>query len=87
MNHRPVCRKCEREFRPEKNDVSVEDLASFGSYKVWSADLWKCPGCGVEIVLGFGSQPMYLHFQEDYDKKVKDLKALQEEKYWIKSKE
>ena len=58
MSHRPVCVRCETEMRPETNDTTVVERATFGPYKVWLADVWKCPGCNVEIVSGFGTQPI-----------------------------
>ena len=49
-----VCAKCCKEMRPEKNGVWVFLYSTFGLYQIWSADLWKCPCCGVEIISGFG---------------------------------
>ncbi len=72
--HNPVCRKCEVELKPEKNGVWLEDLASFGSYKLWQADLWKCPICGIEIVIGFGEKAKE-HFEEDYKTQIESIKA------------
>ena len=53
---RPICRKCCREFMPIKNDVMVKDKA-VGNYPstYWSGDLYKCPGCGAQIITGFGT--------------------------------
>lgn len=59
-----ICTKCEIRMRPEKNDVHVEEYAGNGPYKIWSADLWKCPSCGIEIIAGFGFNPLVEHFQE-----------------------
>lgn len=67
MSHRPVCVKCETEMRPETNDTTVVEMAWFGPYKVWLADVWKCPGCGVEIVAGFGARPVREdHYADDF---------------------
>ena len=68
-----VCVKCECELRPEINGVGVIETASFGPYKIWHADLWQCPGCGIAIVAGFGQQPIVEHF-EDFDKELKLVK-------------
>ena len=46
MNHKPVCVKCERELKPERNGVGCLDMADFGPCAVWDSDLWKCPTCG-----------------------------------------
>lgn len=34
-------------------------------YKLWMADLWKCEGCGHEMVTGFGMQPVAEHYERD----------------------
>jgi hypothetical protein len=36
-------------------------------YKIWDADLWKCPGCGVKIILGFADNPLAEHFSDKFD--------------------
>jgi len=62
-----VCVKCQCEFRPETNSTVVVETASFGPYKVWHADTWKCPGCGVEVVAGFARQPIREdHYADDF---------------------
>ncbi len=48
-----VCVKCQCELRPETNDTTVIETAKFGPYKIWDADTWKCPGCGIEVVALF----------------------------------
>lgn len=63
MNHRPVCVKCQIEMRPEKNGVGVLDMADFGPYALWEADLWKCPSCSYEILTGFGQEPWAYHYE------------------------
>lgn len=69
--HCPVCKKCHVELRPETNGVGVLDLASFGPAQIWAADLWKCPGCGIEIVGGFGRGPISEHYEPDFETHVK----------------
>jgi len=34
-------------------------------YKIWEADLWKCPGCGVLVVSGFGQKPFAERFETE----------------------
>ena len=53
MAHRPVCVKCEVEMRAEKNGVIVVDIEHETVTQFWSADLWRCPKCDAEIVIGF----------------------------------
>lgn len=66
MYHRPVCVKCHFEMIPEENGVGLLDMASFGPYKIWEADKYKCPGCGHEVVVGFPSHGT--DHSEDYFK-------------------
>jgi predicted RNA-binding Zn-ribbon protein involved in translation (DUF1610 family) len=62
-----VCTKCQTELRIETNETLVIETASFGPYKVWNADTWKCPDCGVEIVAGFGDNPIRQdHYADDF---------------------
>jgi hypothetical protein len=63
----PVCVRCQCEFSPETNGTTVIETASFGPHKVWEADTWKCRGCGVEIVTGFGNKPIRDdHYADDF---------------------
>lgn len=68
--HRPVCRTCNCELWPEKNGVGVLDLADYGPYELFDADLWKCPKCGLEIVGGFGFSPISAHNKSDFQKMI-----------------
>lgn len=53
-----VCAKCQVELRPKENDVATLEMAGTQATAVWSADLWACPGCGIEVLLGFGRAPI-----------------------------
>ena len=68
---KPICVKCKIEYRPEKNGVVVEYMASFGSYQLFFADLHKCPKCGDEIIAGFGQSSFAEHYQSDYKEILK----------------
>lgn len=72
---RPTCVTCRRFFRPKKNSVCIEEglpLAdgSWAPYKLWDADLWACPGCGAEIVVGYGLAPLSEHHLTTYQDDV-----------------
>ena len=74
-----LCVKCEVEFRCEKVGVIVKEMMNQNTRicRLWRADLWKCPKCGFEIVVGFGdgiNKPFYEHFDGEVE-----LKALIEE--------
>lgn len=57
---KPVCVKCECDLKPERNGVwCVETVGQERRlYKVWHSDKWKCPSCGVEVLVGFGKNPI-----------------------------
>ena len=72
---KPVCVKCQRFFRPYRNGVRVLEGKPFNGaapgtaepklwtpYKLWQADLWRCEGCGVEIIYGYGNNPLMVDF-------------------------
>ncbi len=71
-----VCVACHVELRPEKNGTIVIEMASFGPYKIWDADTWKCPKCGIEIVAGFGKVPIREdHYAPDFPAWLERLKS------------
>ena len=72
MYHKPVCVKCNVEFRPKQNGVTVADYFMKNSqiYKLWEADLYVCPKCGMEIVVGFGQNAYAEHHSDDCEDKV-----------------
>ncbi len=74
--HRPVCPKCERELHPEENGVGVLDMANGKAYKVYDADLWKCPGCGMQVVGGFGNNAISEHYMPGFQRMVDGYKTL-----------
>lgn len=54
-------------MRVKQNSVTVEEVMEDGSpYKLWDADLWECPECGVEVVSGFARAPLAEHYQPTY---------------------
>ena len=62
-----VCIKCELQLKPETNGVVVSELFMNDTqvYKVWEADLWKCPGCGMEVIAGWAENPIAEHFETE----------------------
>ena len=72
-----VCTKCETELRPSHNGTLVIETASFGPYKVWASDCWKCPGCGFEVAAGFSDQPIRQdHYCADFPKWLEHEKSI-----------
>lgn len=39
-------------------------------YKLWRGDLWECPECQHQIVVGVAPRPMAEHYEEDFNERV-----------------
>jgi hypothetical protein len=70
-----VCIPCEVELKPSENGVYVVEMASFGPYKIWNADVWICPKCKHEVVAGFGYDALAEHYQDKFVKLLEKIKA------------
>jgi hypothetical protein len=72
-----VCCQCKVHLRPEKNgNIFIETFSSGAPGLIWDSDRWKCPGCGVEILAGFGREPIKEHWQEGFDTVLAAVKKL-----------
>ena len=74
---KPICVECQRFYRPAKNGVRAHENrprfneakpgADFADqwmpYKIWHADLWRCEGCGHQIIVGAGAAPIAEYYQ------------------------
>lgn len=71
---RPVCVKCQRQFRNIKSGVFVIEMFCIPPkpYKIWMADLFECPTCKARIVAGFGDNPVARHYEEDFEHWVRE---------------
>jgi hypothetical protein len=36
-------------------------------YKIWQGDLWRCEGCGAEIISGVGFEPVGVQYMVHFD--------------------
>ncbi len=86
---KPICVPCQRFFRCVKNgyyfieayptvgrpEPGTVDSECWAPYKVWVGDMWRCEGCGAEIVSGVGRGPISEHYQPDFADTVKRLGA------------
>lgn len=65
------CMTCQQEFKIAKTGVNVIETHGRDQHPVrlWRADLYRCDGCGHEIINGFGVEPM----SEDYRPRWLDL--------------
>lgn len=50
-----VCAKCQEEMFPKRNGILVKLGVHDG---LFHADLWECRKCGIEIIRGFGMNPI-----------------------------
>jgi hypothetical protein len=66
----------------EKNCVIYIEYGSFGPYKIWEADKWRCPCCEYQILAGFGAQHFAEHYEPNFSellKKVRQGTCLEED--------
>ena len=67
---KPVCASCHLFFHAEKNGFYFEEGMPVGEgyapYKLWVGDLWKCLGCGAQVITGVSADPIAEHYQPDY---------------------
>lgn len=64
-----------REMSPKKNGVYVIEMADFGPYKVWMADLWECPRCAYQVIAGFPPVTLAEHYEDSFAKHLETAKA------------
>ncbi len=56
-----VCVNCSVELRPVKTGQPIESMCTTGSYQLFSADRYQCPGCGFEVVSGMNAPIEHAH--------------------------
>lgn len=71
---KPICVKCQVEFRMDVAGVIVKEMFQQNTeiYKIWRADLWKCPSCGDTIIFGFAEKPDATHHEKERIQAVLD---------------
>ena len=84
-----ICIKCRIELRPKTNGVFALEMNTFGAISLAQADLWHCPECGLEVVLGFATEPFARHCQTDF---VETVEAARDDgrpviEFWLNQKE
>lgn len=87
---KPICVGCQRFYRPKKNGFYfIEGKPIGGSlvpaglvapelwepYKLWIGDLWSCPDCSNEIIVGTGMNPVSQCYKPDFKETVKAFDA------------
>ena len=69
---KPICVPCKMFMRCKKNDYPFEEGFGNGegkTYKLWLGDLWACPSCDAEIVIGVGRAPIAEHFEPNFEER------------------
>src|SRR3954471_7632715 len=79
MHHPPTCMRCHVIMACSKTGVHLELMAGAEPYQLWSADLYRCKGCGAEVTGGFAKLPIAEHYQKSYAEWAKALKPV---RYW-----
>jgi hypothetical protein len=74
MPYKFVCTECQSEYHVKEQGVLVIEMASFGVYKVWNADLLECRGCQKQVVSGFGDSPLMEHYEKGFNEWLELLK-------------
>lgn len=75
---RPACVKCGLQMKPERIGLPLiltTDPEKEHDYQLWMSDLWRCPGCDVEILCGYGCSAVAESFQDDFEDKCKSVGA------------
>lgn len=72
----PICVECRLFMTRVKNGVSVLTHAETRPYQLFRADLFECPGCGGQVVTGFGSNPESEHFAPDFAERIERAEQL-----------
>jgi len=61
-----VCVTCQLQYEVEKQGIYVVEMAAFGAYKIWCADLHRCPKCGHRIIAGFADHRISEHYEPEF---------------------
>lgn len=89
MTLKPICVPCRRFYRPAKNGTyfveakpkvngappGLEAPEMWQPYKLWSGDLWACPSCNAEIIVGTGFNNISQDYMPDFEAKIKAFGA------------
>jgi hypothetical protein len=69
-------------LRPRKNEiyVGIFNADQPQPYEIWCADLWECPECGAQTILGYGKEPFSKHFHKDFSRQMEFITHLVDSK-------
>jgi hypothetical protein len=61
----PICVPCAREMRCKKNGYFFKD---YQAAAIWSGDMYECPKCKRQIVVGVGRGPVALDNEAAFER-------------------
>lgn len=81
---KPVCPTCKRFYKPKKNGYyflegmpasnttppGTSHEAEWSPYKLWAGDLYECPGCLAQVVVGVPHRPIAEHYEFDFSRQL-----------------
>lgn len=80
-----VCVKCQAQFLPKKNGVTV--LETVGnppqSMRVWVADLLGCPVCGAETIANFCHEPVIERHERGFEETLGQIRERDKGRLYI----
>lgn len=64
---RAICTDCGRDFQVDKTGVLIKELFMGDKevYRIWNADLLRCPGCNIMIISRFADNPAAEHWDKE----------------------
>lgn len=84
-----VCVECMIELRCHKNAVLVVEMGTQGSLAAYSADVWRCPECGMDTLAGISRNPVVAGTSSEVEEYVKRDLMLKGKVYriWLNDRE
>ena len=64
---RVLCTDCGRDFQVEKTGVLIKELFMGDKevYRIWNADLLRCPGCNIMVISRCADNPIAEHWEKE----------------------
>ncbi len=86
---KPICVPCQRFFLPKKTGFYFLEGMPIGTdvvpgkrmdnywepYKLWCGDLWECPDCKAQMIVGTGREPIAEHYEANFNEQVAQHEA------------
>lgn len=80
---KPICVPCQRFYRPKTTGFKFiegmpldgakpgkDDDSKWVPYKLWSGDMWECPGCGSQTIVGTGNAAIAVQHEPEFNNLV-----------------